>query len=491
MSERRQSAAYSTEAFRPTGLPLSVPIAIGVQIAVDILAIVATGMLCWVICVSWKIPAGWERHFSASVGIAVTATVTASLSRLYDFDVISRSTEHFSRLITLIPKAFLLFLALAFSFAHADAALSRIWTYSFAVAATGVFLLERYGISRLIYVLGREGSITRNLVIVGGGSEKDSLVRFLTAQNVVPWVHVLGVFDDRGEPRCTIPDYCPNLGTFGDLVEFTRRHRVDDILIALPWQAGARFNTVFTMLRQVPADIHLMPDASAALWMERGQFVSYFGGAVLNVVRKPLDGWNYVVKWIEDKAIAFLLCLLLSPIFLLVGLAVRLDSSGPVLFRQHRLGFHNQLIEVFKFRTMYHESRDEHAEQSCTRDDPRVTRVGRILRRLSLDELPQLLNVLKGDMSLVGPRPHALKSKAAGKLFHDVVENYAERHKIKPGITGLAQVKGYRGETDTEEKIRKRVEYDLYYMENWSLFSDLKIMAQTAYIVFFANDAAY
>lgn len=491
MSERRRHEAQTAEGFRPSGLPLSVPIAVGIQIAADILAIVATGMLCWLVTLAWKSPFEWELHLSASITIAIMAAVTASLGRLYDFDVISRSSEHIGRLVTLVPKAFLLFLALAFSFAHADTALSRIWIYSFAAAATAVFLLERHGMSRLIYSLGRRGRITRNLVIVGGGTEKDSLVRFLAAQNVVPWVHVLGVFDDRGEPRNQSIDYCPKLGTFTDLVGYTRQHRVDDILVALPWQAGARFNAVFTLLRQVPADIHLMPDSSSALWMERGQFVTYFGGTVLNVVRKPLDGWNYVVKWIEDKAIASLLFLLLSPLFLLVALAVRLDSPGPILFRQHRLGFHNQLIEIFKFRTLYHEARDEQAERSCTRDDPRVTRVGRILRRLSLDELPQLFNVLKGDMSLVGPRPHALKSKAAGRLFHDVVENYAERHKIKPGITGLAQVRGYRGETDTEEKIKKRVEYDLYYMENWSLLSDLKIMLQTAYIVLFSRDAAY
>lgn len=491
MSERRQYAAQTSGAFRPNGLPLSIPIAVSIQIAADILAIAATGLLCWVICLAWKGAAGWDRYLSASVGISVTAAVTASLSRLYDFDVISRSGEHFGRLVTLVPKAFLLFLALAFSFAHADTALSRIWTFSFVAAATVVFLLERHGMSRLIYALGRKGRITRNLVIVGGGSEKDSLARFLAAQNLVPWVHVLGVFDDREVPRNPIPDYCPNLGKFADLVEYTQRHRVDDILVALPWQAGTRFNAVFTLLRQVPADIHLMPDAAAALWMERGKFVSYFGGAVLNVVRKPIDGWNYIVKWAEDKVIASLLCLLLLPVFLLVALAVKLDSPGPILFRQRRLGFHNQLIEVFKFRTLFHAARDEHAEQSCTRDDPRITRVGRILRRLSLDELPQLLNVLKGDMSLVGPRPHALRSKAAGKLFQDVVENYAERHKIKPGITGLAQVKGYRGETDTEEKIRRRVEYDLHYIDNWSLFSDLKIMVQTAYIVFFDQDSAY
>ncbi|MEZ5856218.1 MAG: sugar transferase [Hyphomicrobiaceae bacterium] len=163
----------------------------------------------------------------------------------------------------------------------------------------------------------------------------------------------------------------------------------------------------------------------------------------------------------------------------LTALAIKLDSKGPVLFRQTRLGFNNELIEVWKFRSMYTDMADVNASRLVTRDDPRVTPVGRIIRRTSIDELPQLFNVLTGTLSLVGPRPHALHAKAADKLYHQVVDGYFARHKVKPGITGLAQIRGWRGETDTEEKILGRVASDLEYIENWSLLLDLYILAST------------
>jgi exopolysaccharide biosynthesis polyprenyl glycosylphosphotransferase len=180
-----------------------------------------------------------------------------------------------------------------------------------------------------------------------------------------------------------------------------------------------------------------------------------------------------------DKAIASLALIVLAPVMAAVALAVRLDSRGPVLFRQKRLGFDNEPIEVLKFRSMYADQADAGAARLVTRDDPRVTRVGRFIRRTSLDELPQLLNVLRGELSLVGPRPHALAAKAADRLYHEAVDGYFARHKVKPGITGWAQIHGWRGETDTLEKIQKRVEHDLHYIENWSLMLDLYILLRT------------
>jgi lipopolysaccharide/colanic/teichoic acid biosynthesis glycosyltransferase len=162
-----------------------------------------------------------------------------------------------------------------------------------------------------------------------------------------------------------------------------------------------------------------------------------------------------------------------------VALAVRLDTKGPILFRQKRLGFNNELIDVWKFRSMYVEQSDSLASRLVTRDDPRVTRVGRFIRKTSLDELPQLFNVLAGSLSLVGPRPHALHAKAANRLYHDVADGYFARHKVKPGITGLAQIRGWRGETDTEEKLKGRIASDLEYIENWSLMLDISILART------------
>jgi lipopolysaccharide/colanic/teichoic acid biosynthesis glycosyltransferase len=167
-----------------------------------------------------------------------------------------------------------------------------------------------------------------------------------------------------------------------------------------------------------------------------------------------------------------------------IALAIKLGSSGPVLFKQKRQGFNNNLIEVWKFRSMHAQMEDPDCEVQTTRDDPRVTRLGRFLRRTSLDELPQLFNVLRGDMSIVGPRPHALATKADGQLFEEIVDSYAARHRVKPGITGWAQVNGWRGETDTLDKIRNRVEYDLYYIDNWSIWLDFFIIAKTVMVLF-------
>ena len=173
----------------------------------------------------------------------------------------------------------------------------------------------------------------------------------------------------------------------------------------------------------------------------------------------------------------------------LIAIAIKLESKGPLLFYQKRYGFNHKLIDVCKFRTMYTDLQDNNAEQLTTRDDPRVTRVGAVLRRLSLDELPQLCNVLRGQMSVVGPRPHAISAKAGGRLYGDVVDDYAARHRVKPGITGWAQVNGWRGNTEHEEDIKNRVAHDIYYIENWSVLFDLYIVYRTIGSVLFGKNS--
>lgn len=196
-----------------------------------------------------------------------------------------------------------------------------------------------------------------------------------------------------------------------------------------------------------------------------------------------------MIKRVFDLAGAALALVALAPVMALVALAIKLDSRGPVLFRQKRYGFNNELIEVLKFRSMYADQADAGARQLVSKGDARVTRVGRFIRKTSLDELPQLCNVLRGELSLVGPRPHALQAKAADALYHDVVDGYFARHKVKPGITGWAQVSGWRGETDTPEKIQKRVEHDLYYIDNWSVLFDLYILLRTPLALLSTNNA--
>jgi exopolysaccharide biosynthesis polyprenyl glycosylphosphotransferase len=211
---------------------------------------------------------------------------------------------------------------------------------------------------------------------------------------------------------------------------------------------------------------------------------------VLDVFDRPITDWDVVMKWLFDKVVGGLALIALSPVMLLTAIAIKLDSPGPILFKQRRYGFNNEVIEVYKFRSMYADQTDHAASKLVTMNDPRVTRVGRIIRKASLDELPQLFNVVfVGNLSLVGPRPHAVNAWAEQKRYDEAVDGYFARHRVKPGITGWAQINGWRGETDTHEKIQRRVEHDLYYIENWSLLFDLYILAMTPSALIKAENA--
>ena len=206
----------------------------------------------------------------------------------------------------------------------------------------------------------------------------------------------------------------------------------------------------------------------------------------LSVFEKPISDWNYVLKLIEDKLLGSIILLLNLPLLGIIALAIKLDSPGPVLFKQNRYGFNNELFEVFKFRTMFVDRPPEEGVPQATRNDPRVTRVGNFLRRTSLDELPQLFNVIMGTMSLVGPRPHAVEHN---EQYDSLIQGYSARHRVKPGITGWAQVNGSRGETDTTEKMLERVRYDVFYIENWSLFLDIRILIMTLFVALSQKNA--
>jgi exopolysaccharide biosynthesis polyprenyl glycosylphosphotransferase len=211
---------------------------------------------------------------------------------------------------------------------------------------------------------------------------------------------------------------------------------------------------------------------------------------VLDVFDRPITDWDVVVKSLFDKVVGSLVLLAALPVMAVTAIAIKLDSRGPVLFRQKRYGFNNELIEVFKFRSMYVDQSDATAAKLVTKSDPRVTRVGRFIRKTSIDELPQLFNVVfKGNLSLVGPRPHAVHAKAEDRLYDEAVDGYFARHRVKPGITGWAQINGWRGETDNQEKIQRRVEHDLYYIENWSVLLDLYILAGTPFALLKTENA--
>ena len=271
-------------------------------------------------------------------------------------------------------------------------------------------------------------------------------------------------------------------------MEFARGSRLDLLIVSLPVTAEKRLLQLLKKLWVLPVDIRLSAHNNPLRF--RPRTYSYIGNVpFIDVTDKPISEWGHVKKWLFDKIAAGLALILLAPVMAVIALLIKLDSKGPVLFRQKRQGFNNELIEVYKFRSMYVDQSDMDASKLVTKDDPRVTRVGRFLRKTSLDELPQFFNVLKGDLSLVGPRPHALKAKAEDKLYSDVVDGYFARHRVKPGVTGWAQISGWRGETDTEEKIERRVEHDLYYIENWSVMFDLYICVMTPFALLKGENA--
>ncbi|MFU5400922.1 undecaprenyl-phosphate glucose phosphotransferase [Pseudomonas aeruginosa] len=289
---------------------------------------------------------------------------------------------------------------------------------------------------------------------------------------------IIGFIDDRSERVPENYNSLPLLGNTKDLEKLIRQEQVDQVLVALPWFAEGRIGAIVHRLRQLPVNVLLVPDM-AAFRHAHNRIVDVSGIPMFNASELPLRGWSPLIKRCEDLVLASIALVLFAPLMALVALAIRLDSKGPVLFRQKRYGYNNRLIWVFKFRSMYTERTDANAERQTTRDDDRITRVGRFIRKTSIDELPQLFNVLAGSMSMVGPRPHATATKAAGIPFEEAVSEYSSRHRVKPGITGWAQINGYRGETDTLHKIKKRVEYDLEYIAKWSVWFDLYILFRT------------
>jgi Undecaprenyl-phosphate glucose phosphotransferase len=351
--------------------------------------------------------------------------------------------------------------------------------YAAWFAAGAVFLLlERQFVAFAIRNWARNGVMERRAVIVGGGEPAKQLVRQLEAQPDND-IRICGIFDDRSSARSpTVVAGYPKLGTFAELVEFARLARIDMLIIALPATAEQRILQLLRKLWVLPVDIRLAAHANRLRFRPRSY--SHVGAVpMFDIFDKPIRDWDSVAKRVFDIVFSIGAIAVLWPIMLVAAVAVKTTSKGPIIFRQRRHGFNNETIEVLKFRSMYTEMSDQTAVKAVTKGDPRVTPVGRFLRKSSVDELPQLFNVLRGQLSLVGPRPHAVSAQTGERKYVDVVESYFARHRVKPGVTGWAQINGLRGELDSDEKIRARTAYDLDYIENWSLLFDLKILFLT------------
>jgi putative colanic acid biosynthesis UDP-glucose lipid carrier transferase len=296
--------------------------------------------------------------------------------------------------------------------------------------------------------------------------------------------HFLGYFDFRSSARLSDGGGAELAGNCAEAVDFVKRHKIQSVYIALPLSRQQRLIELIEALGDTAASVYFVPDL-LAFELLQPRIVDVGGIPVYSVRDTPLQGTNALLKRAIDLALGAVGLLMLLPVMLLIAAAVRLSTPGPVLFRQRRYGLDGEEIVVYKFRSMT-TGVGNHAVAQATRQDARVTAVGRLLRRTSMDELPQLLNVLEGSMSIVGPRPHAV---AHNEQYRRLIGGYMIRHKVRPGITGWAQVNGWRGETDTLDKMRHRVEHDLEYLRNWSVWLDLKIILRTVRTVLSARNA--
>jgi Undecaprenyl-phosphate glucose phosphotransferase len=352
----------------------------------------------------------------------------------------------------------------------------------------------------LLRRLARKGVLVQSVAVVGAGPSADRLIRYLrTSQG--PAVRVVGLFDERTE-RVPTGSVVPQ-GNVDDLVKMAQTQRLDWVVITLPWNADARVVQILGKLKSLAVEVALCPPLFDAALPGRemgardasGRDQSAREGDLFDelplglLARRPLRSWSLVVKELEDKLLAALLVVLLLPVFAMLALAVRLDSPGPILFRQSRVGLNNRPFDILKFRSMRWDPDAGDDIEQTRREDRRITPLGQYLRKTSLDELPQLFNVLRGEMSLVGPRPHAVTMRTQDMLCDEIVEDYKHRHRMKPGITGWAQVNGHRGATDTPEQLRQRVEHDLYYIDNWSFRLDLRILLLTPLKILIGENA--
>ncbi len=455
----------------------------------DILAVIAVALVCHETIVQ-EGHAGAD-NFRLYLGAAVVGALTASavwhLSGAYRGEFLFTRRLRVDRIFLGWLATIGLLLVVAFLFKLSES-YSRLWAVAWFAATCAVLGLVRVGLGLKVRDWVERGFFAQRTVIVGAGPHGDRLARHLREQGD-PRTRLIGFVDERATRHALEEAEAEYLGDVERLIAMIRRGLVDQVFVALPWRAEARIRDIIDRIAITTVPIRLGPDFVGFQFPDRS-FSSVARLPMLNLFDRPLSGWSQLLKEIEDRILAVLLLVFLAPLLCVIATAIKLDSPGPVLFRQKRHGLNHNLIDVWKFRTMYVDQTDCDCHRQTLRNDPRVTRVGRFLRRSSLDELPQLFNVLFGDMSIVGPRPHAVATKAEGKLFEEVVERYAARHRVKPGITGWAQVNGWRGETDTVEKIRKRVEYDLYYIDHWSVWFDVRILALTA-LVLWRDDNAY
>ena len=456
----------------------------GIVLVLDLIALMLSGGVSYAVFVE---SSGYVFDFYAfaTAFIALASCLLFGQGGLYQTAAILGPSRWLDVMLAAIGTAFLFLFTVLYAL-KSEGLYQTDWLLAFGCGCGISVLLLRLGASSVLRHLLERRMIGRRMAVLGTGAQgRRFLQRIAAAPSQLSTV--CGVYDP--DPPLIGAEVAGRIvnGNIDDLIQAARLHAFDEIVLALPSDGSVGETKIVQRLRELPVDVFLAPDVTEFGIPLRPVARSEGGAPLFEVWQRPISGWCRFLKIAEDYVLAGAALILLAPALLLIALAIRLDSTGPILFRQKRLGFNNQVFEIYKFRTMYHREIPETRVRQASRGDPRITPVGRILRKTSLDELPQLLNVLNGTMSLVGPRPHALSHN---EDFSRTVRGYFGRHKVKPGITGWAQVNGLRGEIDTHRKLEARVAHDVHYAENWSLFFDLRILIVTVIVVLFQK-AAY
>jgi putative colanic acid biosynthesis UDP-glucose lipid carrier transferase len=427
------------------------------------------------------IPTDIQRYGAA--GIVGATGLTALLRRdgYYEFDALLSSSRSMRAVVARWALIVLGLIAFAYALKVSEH-FSRAWLFGWTGLVAALLIAARVVAAAVLRRAIREGGVfSRRIAIVGANEIAGRFAEH--AANPEKAISIVGVYSAGPEDVAATA----GLNIVGDLRALERAARageIDDVVIAMPKLSRESMAALVNRLSALPVSLAISPNAH---WFDHagGEVVRVGGAPLLTLYRRPLEGWGGVLKTIEDYVVGIPAFILLSPIMLAIAIAIKVEGKGPILFRQQRHGFNHKVFRIYKFRTMTVEEDGDVVLQARVKDS-RVTRLGAFLRRYSLDELPQILNVLRGEMSLVGPRPHAL---AHNHQYAQTIENYSGRHKVKPGMTGWAQVNGCRGETSERERMAERVRFDLDYIDNWSLWFDFKIMVLTFAAVLFPKNA--
>lgn len=401
--------------------------------------------------------------------VALFALIAFRLAGQYEIHRLRRFREEM--IAVLKGGSLLALMVMSITFFRHDPYESRLTMLLFWALTCWAILLMRRLTWSAVRKLRQRGFNNSHTIIVGTGRVARKTARALRSAS---WMGLKNVGFVEDQPSRFVSDL-KILGTIDELPEIVERNHIEHVFIALPMRRFADARRVFDVLSRNLVEVRYVADVPdlAGLSLTTSNLD---GLPVIGLRESPHFGLNVVVKRAMDFALSLLALMILSPLMAVLAIIVKLSSPGPVFYRQERCGLNGKPFWMLKFRTMPVDAESRTGPVWACKDDPRRTRLGSLLRKLSLDELPQFINVLFGDMSVVGPRPHALKHN---EIYEELLDLYMARHRVKPGITGWAQIHGYRGETDTEEKMRKRVEYDLYYIDNWSLWLDFKIMVRT------------